>query len=136
MHLFGGMMTMKKVAKIFRGAAYTLFRLELIIAFLCEIILIDLCEHPSAWQLISQDTILYSIMQVASVCLVVVETIIIAKERTITRFVMSLVIMGISFSPIKEVLLLKSIGGLAYCFAISMVCFMASKWLESSADRS
>lgn len=70
---------MKKVAKIFRGAAYTLFRLELIIAFLCEIILIDLCEHPSAWQLISQDTILYSIMQVASVCLVVVETIIIAK---------------------------------------------------------
>ena len=77
-------------------------------------------------------------MQVASVCLVVVETIIIAKERTITRFVMSLVIMGISFSPIKEVLLLplKSIGGLAYCFAISMVCFMASKWLESSADRS
>lgn len=127
---------MKKVAKIFRGAAYTLFRLELIIAFLCEIILIDLCEHPSAWQLISQDTILYSIMQVASVCLVVVETIIIAKERTIT--VMSLVIMGISFSPIKEVLLLplKSIGGLAYCFAISMVCFMASKWLESSADRS
>jgi len=131
-------MTMKKVAKIFRGAAYTLFRLELIIAFLCEIILIDLCEHPSAWQLISQDTILYSIMQVASVCLVVVETIIIAKERTITRFVMSLVIMGISFSPIKEVLLLplKSIGGLAYCFAISMVCFMASKWLESSADRS
>ena len=112
--------------------------MELIIAFLCEIILIDLCEHPSAWQLISQDTILYSIMQVASVCLVVVETIIIAKERTITRFVMSLVIMGISFSPIKEVLLLplKSIGGLAYCFAISMVCFMASKWLESSADRS
>lgn len=129
---------MKKVAKIFRDAAYTLFHWELIIAFLCELVLIDLCEHPSAWQPISQDTILYSIMQVASLCLVVVETIIIAKERTITRFVMSLVIMGISFSPIKKVILspLTSICGLAYCFAISMVCFMASKWLESSADRS
>ena len=129
---------MKKVAKIFRGAAYTLFHWELIIAFLCELVLIDLCEHPSAWQPISQDTILYSIMQVASLCLVVVKTIIIAKERTITRFVMSLVIMGISFSPIKKVILspLTSICGLAYCFAISMVCFMASKWLESSADRS
>ena len=130
---------MKKTAKIFRGVAYTLFHWELIIAILCELVLIDLCEHPSAWQPISQDTILYSIMQAASLCLVVVETtIIIAKERTITRSVMSLVIMGISFSPIKKVILspLTAICGLAYCFAISMVCFMASKWLESSADRS
>ena len=40
---------MKKVAKIFRGAAYTLFRLELIIAFLCEIILtyVNIRPHGS-----------------------------------------------------------------------------------------